>query len=60
MMILHAVLIGIVAYLLMVFALHQKEQLAETRSILLGALALVYMVLFGHGPPTSINPKLYK
>jgi ACR3 family arsenite efflux pump ArsB len=58
MMILHAVLIGVALYLLMIFVLKQKQVVAENRSILLAALVLVYMILFGHGLPTSINKNL--
>jgi len=58
MMILHALLIGVALYLLMIFVLKQKQVVAENRSILLAALVLVYMILFGHGLPTSINKNL--
>jgi len=58
MMLLHSILIGALLYLFMVFVLGQKEVVAENRSILLGALALVYMILFGHGLPGSINKNL--
>ena len=54
-MILHAVLIGVAVYF---FVLKQKQVVAENRSILLAALVLVYMILFGHGLPTSINQNL--
>jgi hypothetical protein len=43
----------------MVFMLGQTQVVAENRSILLAALILVYMILFGHGMPTSINKALY-
>jgi hypothetical protein len=42
----------------MVFILGQNEIVAENRSILLAAAILIYMILFGHGLPTSINKKL--
>jgi hypothetical protein len=35
-----------------------NQKMAENRSILFAALALVYMILFGHGLPTSINKQL--
>lgn len=54
-MLLHAVIIGIFLYLFMVFILGQNRFMAENRSILLAAVALVYMILFGHRLPTSIN-----
>lgn len=58
-MLLHSVIIGILLYLIMTFILGQKQTVAENRSILLGALVLVYMILFGHGLPTSINKNLF-
>ena len=59
MMFLHALIIGIVLYFFMTFILGQKKIVAENRSILLAALILVYMILFGHGLPTSINKNLF-
>jgi hypothetical protein len=41
------------------YLLGQKQVVAENRSILLGALILAYMILFGHGLPTSINKNLF-
>ena len=58
MMLLHSVIIGILLYLFMIYILGQKQIVAENRSILLAALILVYMILFGHGLPTSINKNL--
>ena len=59
MMLLHSVIIGVLLYLFMIFILGQNQIVAENRSILLGALMLVYMILFGHGLPTSINNNLF-
>lgn len=59
MMLMHSVVIGSLLYILMFFILGQKQIVAENRSILFGALALVYMILFGHGLPTSINKNLF-
>lgn len=58
-MLLHSVLIGLLLYVIMFFILGQKQVVAENRSILLASLALVYMILFGHGLPTSINKSLF-
>jgi len=58
MMLLHSLIIGILLYLFMIYVLGQKQVIAENRSILLAALVLVYMILFGHGLPTSINKNL--
>jgi hypothetical protein len=59
MMILHSAIIGVLLYLAMVFLLGQKQSVAENRSILLASLVLAYMILFGHGLPTSINKDLF-
>ena len=58
-MFLHSVVIGILLYLFMTFILRQKQTVAENRSILLASLILIYMILFGHGLPTSINKDLF-
>jgi hypothetical protein len=55
MMVLHSVIIGILLYLFMIFAIGQTPDKAENRSILLAALVLIYMILFGHKLPTSMN-----
>jgi len=59
MMLLHSLIIGVLLYLFMVFILGQRQHVAENRSILLAALILVYMILFDHGLPKSINRNLY-
>jgi hypothetical protein len=59
MMVLHSVIIGILLYLFMIFILGQNQIVAENRSILLAALILMYMILFGHGLPSSINKNLF-
>ena len=51
----HAFIIALILYVLMRFALRQSQNMAMNRSILIGAVALVYMILFGHGLPTHIN-----
>ncbi len=58
MMLIHSVIIGILLYLFMIYILGQRQTVAENRSILLAGLVLVYMILFGHGLPTSINKNL--
>ena len=55
MMLLHSVIIGFVLYCVMVYILAQKPYIAENRSILISALVLIYMILFGHGLPTKLN-----
>ena len=57
-MLFHAVLLMLVSYALMRYVLGQSSSVAEDRSVLLGGLALVYMVLFGHGMPGRVNPRI--
>ena len=54
-MLLHSVIIGLILYILMVFVFKQNETVAENRSILISALILIYMILFGHGIPNELN-----
>jgi len=57
-MLLHSVVIGVILYILMVFILGQSPIVAENRSILIAAIVLIYMILFGHGLPKSINKNI--
>lgn len=59
MMLLHSIIIGVLLYVFMFFILKQKQSVAENRSILLAAIILIYMILFGHGMPTSVNKNLF-
>lgn len=58
MMVVHSLIIGVLLYFFMVFVLGQKQSVAENRSILLAAVILIYMILFGHGLPKAINKNL--
>ena len=51
MMVFHSVIIGIVLYLIMIYGLNQPQRMAENRSILIAAIVLIYMILFGHKLP---------
>lgn len=53
--VLHSVIIVGILYVVMRFALKQSHTMSLTRSVLIGAIALVYMILFGHGLPTRMN-----
>jgi len=59
MMLLHSIIIGVFLYVFMFFILKQKQSVAENRSILLAAIILIYMIMFGHGLPTSVNKNLF-
>lgn len=58
MMVLHSVVIGIVLYVFMIFALGQPTIVAENRSILISSFVLIYMILFGHGLPVKLNKNI--
>jgi DMSO reductase anchor subunit len=54
-MLMHSAIIGIILYFIMTMVLKQRQAVAENRSLLLAAVTLIYMILFGHGLPTKIN-----
>lgn len=58
-MLVHAVIIGAVLYAIMKYGLHMSDQVAQDRSAFYGSIALLYMVMFGHGAPTRINSNLF-
>ena len=51
----HAFIITVILFLIMRFGLRQSMQMSLNRSMLIGAIAFIYMILFGHGLPTHIN-----
>jgi hypothetical protein len=56
--VLHAGIGGAVLCFVMC-AMGQSKEMACSRSILIAAVALVYMMLFGHSfPPGNLNPSL--
>jgi len=57
-MLMHSVIIGFVLYFVMVYGLKQSKLVAENRSIVLAAIVLIYMIVFGHGLPGRINGNL--
>jgi hypothetical protein len=58
MMVLHSFIIAVILFLVMAYGLKQDKTVAIDRSVLIGGITLVYMVLFGHGLPISINPHI--
>jgi hypothetical protein len=58
MMLFHGLVIALVLYLVMVFLLKQNGAVAENRSILIGAVVVIYMILFGHGLPGTLNKNI--
>ena len=57
-MFIHSVIITVILYVIMKFILKQSDMVAQDRSILIGALVLAYMILFGHGLPTQVNKNI--
>ncbi len=58
-MLLHSTIIGLLLYVFMIYALGQKQEVAENRSILISSIILIYMIMYGHGLPNSINKNLF-
>jgi hypothetical protein len=54
----HSVIIGIILYVSMRFGLKQENNVAENRSILIGSIVLIYMILFGHGLPLKLRQNI--
>ena len=52
----HSVLIGLVAYVLMV-VFGQDSAKAENNSLVIGSLALIYMIIYGHDLPPALQKK---
>ena len=53
----HAVIIGVVLCLVMTQVMGQSTKVACDRSMVIAALAFVYMVMYGHKfPPGNVNP----
>ena len=52
---LHAIILGVLLYFVMLFVLKQSYSVAQDRSMLLAAIAFIYMLLFGHSLPKSVN-----
>jgi hypothetical protein len=57
-MLIHSAIITTILYVIMKFILKQSEIISQNRSLLIGSLALIYMILFGHGLPTHINKNI--
>lgn len=47
----HGIALALASYVVMTMLLKQSHALAERRSVLLGAVSVVYMMYFGHSLP---------
>jgi len=59
MMVLHSAFISVIVYIVMVYVLKKNYMIAETISVFLGGIALIYMLMFGHSLPRKINKMLF-
>lgn len=59
-MVLHAFIVAIVVYLVLVYAMKKANEPSIDKAVLAGGIALVYMTVFGHNLPSKagINPNL--
>jgi hypothetical protein len=55
-MVVHSLILGVILYAIMTCVLRQQAIVAENRSILIAAVVLIYMIVFGHGLPVRMNP----
>lgn len=60
-MVVHTLLISIVFYILMFYVMKQDQNKAIDRSLLLGGIVHIYMILYGHKMPSlgNLNPNIY-
>jgi hypothetical protein len=54
-MVMHSSVVAVIIYVVMFYLLKQSPRKAEDKSVLIGALVLMYMVLFGHQLPLLGN-----
>ena len=60
MMVIHSIVITAILLVIMTKMLKQSVPVARDRSILIGSIILMYMILFGHSfPPGKINPNIF-
>ena len=58
--VLHAVILTAVLFAIMFYGLKQPVNVAYDRSVLIGSIVLIYMMLYGHQfPPTKLNPNIF-
>jgi len=59
-MVIHSILITSILFVIMSKFLKQSVPVATDRSILIGGVVLIYMILYGHSfPPGKLNPNIY-
>jgi hypothetical protein len=58
-MVVHSLIIALLIFVILFFLLKQAMSVAVDRSIFVGSLVLLYMILFGHGLPTKVNSNVF-
>jgi hypothetical protein len=56
--VMHAAILVVILYVVMFYFLGQSDAKAMSRSVLIGAFALAYMVMYGHKVLGAVNPRL--
>ena len=60
MMVIHSIAITTILLVLMTKVFKQSVPVATDRSIFIGTIILMYMILFGHSfPPGKMNPNIF-
>ncbi len=54
----HSAFIGFIIYFVMVMLFKQSPDIAEDRSLVIAAFIMIYMIVFGHGAPKTINKNI--
>lgn len=58
MMVLYAIILTLILYFIMFYILKQSCSMATDRSIIVGAVILIYLICFGTGGMNSFNRNL--
>lgn len=58
MMVWHGFLIALVLYVLLRLFTNQSTDDAYSKAVFTGLVVAAYMIAFGHGMPTQVNPRL--
>jgi hypothetical protein len=58
-MVLHGAVVAVVVYIACKFLFKDSEAKCMTRSVAIGLVVALYMVMFGHGLPNKVNSNLF-
>lgn len=54
----HALIVGAIAFVIMRNMMKMSVAVSEDRAVLVMGVAAAWMVLFGHGVPSGLNPNV--